>query len=516
MNKKFSFKLLLSLVLIFSLPLVAVAEQAVGIRGLIVLGIEENLGLKIEKLNLPISSSDEIIEAAAFDTEVFALTSYVKAETPIASELSLLDQADSEQLSGQVGLQRRFLTGLAGTISLNTERLSEAPTTDSFDPSYRTGLLLDLTQPLLRDAGRQVNAAGVSLARNRSRQARLNYLLQAQTLALGIADLAYQLEAAEHIVLLRQEAVDLAEKTYQANQKKFAVGVVPISEVQQAETALADRQLRLSLARQNRELLLEELNRQVNQRLPGISAALAVDAGRELAPLVLPDFAVLFAEAQKKRLDLQISEVDQNSAEVQKEFYRNQLLPNLDLQFQAGLNGLSGKMRNAVAASRYQGGWFDSTGSMLEGDGYQWGVGLQFRMPLGNREAQARLQQAELQEQRTRFRARDIVEQLRSDLLQQLTSLKRSDEQLTIAKKFESLAQLSLQQEQMRLDEGLSDTFRILSFQDKMIDARIGRIEAAAQVRRNWAQLDFTRGSILERFDIAVKIDPEGKTDEHI
>jgi len=62
----------------------------------------------------------------------------------------------------------------------------------------------------------------------------------------------------------------------------------------------------------------------------------------------------------------------------------------------------------------------------------------------------------------------------------------------------------------------LSDTFRILSFQDKMIDAKIGRIEAAAQVRRNLVRLNYVRGDILESYQISVKIDSEGLTYEDI
>jgi outer membrane protein TolC len=487
-----------------------------SIRELIVLGLEHNIGLRIRKIDVPAAAEGIEFAAAAFDPELFSTLKLSETSNPYATTFSSSDSATSRSLAGELGLGQRFSPGTSATLVLSTERTTGNDIFNDLSPSYRTALVLDLTQPLLRDAGSQANLTPLTLAQNSSRQARLATFLAAQSLALGIADLAYQVSAAERIVVLRQEAVQLAAQTHQANRKRFDLGVIPVSEVQQAETALADRELRLSLARQNRELLFEELNRQVNQQLPETLGPWALAASEGLTPAGLPEPAALFAEARQKRLDLQLSEVDQQSAAVQRDFYRNQLRPRLDLQFQAGLNGLAGEPRDPATTSRFQGNWFNSTGSLLEEDGYQWAVGLQFRLPLGNRQAKASWQQAKLEEQRIRLRQRDLEAQLQTELTQQLTGLKRSFEQLEIAGKFESLAQLSLEQEQRRLEEGLSDTFRILSFQDKMIDARIGRIEAAAQYRRQLVRMDFVRGTIFERFEIAVKIDPEKVDHEKI
>jgi len=508
----------LSFCLLIGFPQFATSSTGLpsDVRSLIVLGVEENLGMKIEQLNLPINKQDEVVQESAFDAEFFGLTSFAKSETPIASTLSLQETVDSEQLLGQLGLKKRFTSGLTGVLSLETERLTDNSSTEALDPSYRTSLLLDLTQPLWRDAGRQVNTTALQLAINRSRQTQLKYLQQAESLALGIADLAYQFSAAERVIVLRQDAVSLAEQTIAGNRKRYSVGVIPISEVQQAETALADREFKMSLAGQNRDLLLIALSRQVNQQLPNSLRDLDLAEIETTSPANLADVNSLYAQARKKRLDLQASEVDQENAALEKVFYRNQLEPKLDLRLQAGVNGLSGEPVDAATNNRYEGSWFDSGGSMLAADGLQWMVGLQFNMPLGNRLGEARLQQARLQEQRSRYQQRDLQEQLRSELSQQLANLQHSYQQLKIAEKFESLAILSLHQEQRRLEEGLSDTFRILSFQDQMIDAKIGRIEAAAQCRRNFSRLQYVRGLILESFNISVKIDPMGINDEKI
>lgn len=107
-----------------------------------------------------------------------------------------------------------------------------------------------------------------------------------------------------------------------------------------------------------------------------------------------------------------------------------------------------------------------------------------------------------MQRKQANYRQRDVDTQLRSILQQQSINLKRAYDQVKIAERFERLAKLSLQQEQRRLEEGLSDTFRIISFQDNMITAQVGRINALIQYYSTAAQLSFYRGIILEQNNI--------------
>lgn len=485
-------------------------EAETSLRDLILLGIESNFGLQASQMEVPISRAEQLYERAAFDPQLFIDSSFSKTETPLASSLSLSTTSDTEQWSGEVGLRKRFSSGLSGSLSLMSDRLEQSPTTDTLNPSYHTGLLLDLTQPLLRDAGPDVNLTGVELAGYRNRQASLGYLQQVQNFAADIVELNLQLSAAEQAVALGQEAVQLAEQTLQGNQRRLDLGVIPISEVQEAQTALADRQLRLSKARQQRELLVQVLRRRLGLQLPPDYHAYSGGSQRKPEPPSLPDLSVLFQQARQKRPDLLISEIDQKSTALEKDYYQNQLKPRLDLLLQAGISGLSGNQDGALPSGDYAGDWFDASGSMLSADGYQFRAGLQFSMPLGNRQAEARLQQSHLRQRSAGYLTQDLEIQVRSELDQQLISLKRSYEQLIIAETFESLARLSLQQEQRRLEEGLSDTFRILSFQDKMIDARIGRIDANREYRRNQNRMQLVRGTILDDYGITVKLDENG------
>lgn len=482
-----------------------------SLRDLVVLGVEQNIGLQVERLNVPVAAENVVINEAIFDAELFSTLAYSDSSTPVAtSSLAPVVTSDSEVWSGAIGTRKKYHSGLLASLSLSSEWTEDNGITDDLNPDYRTGLNLNLSQPLLRDFGRQINTINLQVARNQQSQSSLQLLLEAQSLALQIEFLASQLAGEAAIVDLRAEAVTLAKDLYSANKRRFDTGVIPVSEVQEAETELANRELGLSLAYQAKELSFEILNRQLNQLLPG-----DFDTGSfylfdsELDRQELPKFERLFSAAREKNVILYLQTIDIDISELQQNYYLNQLKPQLDLNLHAGLNGYAGDERSSSVQSTYSGSWADSLGSTVELDGFQWGAGLEFSMPLGNRSAKSRLRQADLQKRQARYRKKDAEAALKGELAQQTITLRRAYDQVKIAERFVTLAELSLAQEQRRLEEGLSDTFRVISFQDNMISAKIGRITALIRYYANFAQLSFSRGIILEQHNIQLPQDFE-------
>ncbi len=477
-------------------PVSVLAQDQRGIRELIKLGIEKNIGLQIEQLNIPISDTEIIQEEAVFDPEAFAATSYSESKSPlaIASFLSTFDNSDEDRLGGEVGLSKNFQSGASASLSLGSERVSDNNITEGLDPRYRTLLLLDLSQPLLRGYGQEVNTTNLQLARNQRQQEALSYLFAAQSVALQVERVSRQLAGQAEVVGLQQEGVDLAEELFKANQRKFDAGVIPISEVQEAETALALRELRLSVAIQQRDQFLEDLNRLLDHALEqNFNASSLFQEPAKPLRLDLPDDSLLYEEARKNRPDLQISQVVIENSALRKEFSANQLKPQLDLRLQAGLNGLSGDKRSG-SSSKYSGGWSDSFASTIDQDGHQWSAGLEFSFPLGNRSAKSRYLQAGLIQKQSKYQQRDLESALKTELKLQRLNLVSSIEQVAISERATGLAIKTVDQEQRRMEEGLSDTFRLLFFQNAMIDAKIDRIFSLVQYQLAVAQMNFARG----------------------
>jgi len=474
------------------------------LQRLLAIGLAENLGLQSVKIDSLKAGEGTIIQVGRFDPELFANVSHNESKSP--SGLLGADDILTEQNSAEVGVRKIFPSGLTTSLSLVTERAEGDY--EYLDPRYSSYLLLDLRQPLLRGGGSDINTTDLQISRNQQLQSQYSYLKKSQNLALQIEVAYYDLSKAKQTELLREESRQLVVDLLEANRARLDAGVIAISEVQEAETALADRDLQLALARQVREQIALQLDSLINSSLAApndFSTEFSVSA--LVTPTVVPEFSSVYTTALENRSDLKSLTLELNNSRLRSSFLANQTKANLDLILSAGLNGLSGDERDGNAPVRNIGSYFNSYGSLADSDGYHWSAGLAFSYPLGNRAAKARSGQAHLEERRSGYRKQELELAIETELRQRLTEMKRGGEQFSIAERLQLLADFSLKQEEQRLTEGLSDTFRILAFQGNMIDARISRLSALVEYNKSLARFHQTMGTNLERHGIIARIE---------
>lgn len=479
----------------------------------LVRGLERNLNLLIEQLSIPIATEDITAEKARFDPLAEVRLGTETQRMPTASDLIGDSYARRREYVGAASLSKEFQTGMDARLSLETSRLNTNSAREGLDPQYRTFLFLDLTQPLLRDFGPSVTTADLRLADNRLLQARYGYLDQAQRLVEQI-ELAYlDLSRTREILQLRIEARELAKELLEANRDKFEAGIVPITEVQEAETAVAGRDEQVVFARQQAEA--------ASHRIKGL---LIISGGDPLAsghlateplPAVTEDWPVAeeaLAAALNLRPDFQRRKLDIVDRDIRLQFFANQKLPRLDLLATLGINGLSGEARSTAAAN--SGDYWRSLDRMSSADGYEWFAGARLSYPLGNRAAEARYRRADFEKRQALYGLQDLENSMEVEIRNALTAVARSHERVQVAERFQQLADTTLAQEMERMREGLSDTFRILDFQDNVIEARIRKTNAQVDFHQGLAGLYRAMGINLERRGI--RHDPALKETVHV
>ncbi len=474
------------------------------LQDLVATGVKQNLGLQIEKIAVDSQMQETVIADSHFDSVVQGSVGFEQTAVPYESYTGFSDTLDTDQISSQVGLNRQLSYGTQFSLGLSTQWTRDNDVSNDLDDRYRTGLFLELNQPLLKGLGKHTNLTSVNISRNKERQAALNYLLKTQSFILTIEITYWQLAGSVRLVELRQESLTLAEELLRANHKRYEAGVVAVTEIQEAETAQADRQLKLSQALQQRQLLYTTLRRLVNASIPTIPSLVTDAFDKPEAELSFGNIDLMLTDAEGKRLEFKLANLDVDNSTLQRDYQLNQLKPQLDLTFRAGVSGLAGEDRGAVLGSQYKGDLFDSYSSLGSADGHEWQVGLNFSLPLDNRQAKARLLQAKQNLVKTGYAIEDLKLQVMDELSQQQIHVERSWEQLQIAERFSELADTSLKQERRRLDEGLSDTFRIINFQENMIAAKIGRINALISYHLAIAKMAYVRGMIFDRFHLIV------------
>ena len=478
-------------------------------------GVAENLDLQVAALEVPKRREDVTAERAAFDPAIEAAARAGEARILTGAVLYSNDYQLLKEISTSAGIRKRFVTGMRGRVSLETYRLENNSRADALDPQYGTVLLLNLTQPLLKDFGTEVNTTGIRLSENAVRQGVFGYLDRVRQLAAEIERAYWSLAQAHFVLGYRLDSLHLAEELAAGNREKLDQGVISVTQVDQARTAVADREEAVLSARQRVETLSNVL-----------MDLLEIRTGDPLADGILrttpipsanPDYPSMddaVASALERRPDLRRARTALAAQDIRLAYFENQKLPRLDLNGTFGLNGLSGDDRpvrlfGGETTTGLDGDYLDAWDRMAAADGYQWEVDLRFSVPIGNRAAESRHARTRIGKQQLLLGLKRLEGGIETEVKNARVAVGRSLERVAVADRFERLAKKTLDQEMARLRQGLSDTFRILDQQDDLIMARIRKVAAVADFHRGMADLHRAMGTNLERFDIAAEVETE-------
>lgn len=370
----------------------------------------------------------------------------------------------------------KFLTNITRNIRQN----------DNED--YKTFYGLTLTQPLARDAGREVTYARVRVAELDTKAAQF---ASGDTEASVVAEAIFSywdLLLAQERAASAIEKVRMGERLLQEARALNRQGRLPQSEIWEVENNLGRFQAGLSEARQGvqervnklRTLLMVAANQapgslRATDQLPAVSA-------RPVA------FDEAMRRAIERRDDYQMRKVMLEREGIQLAYANNQGLPKLDLVASYGLNGLELAVARSLSYARMN-------------DFPSWTLGLQLSMPLGeNRQARADVQAAKLRKEDALLQLKALEVAIANDIDTGIGMLASATERWTLWKEVAAREQRQLELERTRLSAGRSDMREILLREERAINARLAVVEQQAAWSKADVLLEAAQGQLLDRW----------------
>ncbi|MBN2468459.1 MAG: TolC family protein [Deltaproteobacteria bacterium] len=474
------------------------------------IALENNLSIQIEKIKIPLSEKVTAEKEARFDPAFFGEALNRRYEQQASSALIGTPVLKENQQHAKVGVRKLFRCGLEAESYIESSRYRNNSAFEGLDPQYKNLFVLTLRQPLLENLGSGINTSDIKIAQNDIEIAK--NIFRSQVIAtLGKVEKAYyDLSNAQSVLALREESFDLAKTLLADNQKRFAAGMTHIGEVQEAETAVASREEQLIHAQQT-----------VKDLTTILKNILQIQPHSPLYPLMIkteeplpddqeiPTHGESLAAALVNRPDYSLKKTEVGNKDILVNYRKNQLLPRLDLVGALGLNGLSGKSELISFAGEsgknpYGGSVNDSWDYLLDGEGYEWSVGLMLEIPLGNRADRSRYDQSLLDKNRSLLQLKHLEDAIDMEIRLALEAIRSSNDRIEVAERFVRLARITLDQEEERLKAGLSNTFRVLNFQDDFIEANIRKVNALVDYKKAVAHLYEAMGTNLDRHDMYV------------
>jgi outer membrane protein len=457
-------------------------------------------------------SKTRILEAQAhYDPVFFSKVSYTdqKVLSPSSGILPGVNPFQPEifrTLDAQVGVRQNLPSGGQAELRYDVQRIQRVPiSAGELNPYTVNDLALQITQPLLREFGYDVNWARITLARNDYKVSVLDYR---KTLEENLAEIErdyWQLVEAEQEANIQEELLKLSQITYNILVERFNGVDVSRVQLRQAQTTIDSRAAVLVRAKARIQDISDNIKRRMND--PEFPVAGDVIILPEVPAEEIPvhfDLQDQVATALANRFELGQQAIREESASIAMSVARNNLLPKLDL---VGTLDVQGPGKDYSHAFQNQG----------RSDYLGASIGFNFEWPLGNREARAIYRRAVLQRLQAMTQYAFLVAQVTEDVKTAHREVETTWNEISSRREARFAAADALQALEDRRELGApldpTNVQLILDAQERLGDAQREEALAVASYYVAIARLERAKGTLLRYDNVVLEEEPFLGTD---
>jgi outer membrane protein TolC len=462
---------------------------------------------------IPLSAGSQI---PVYDPAVTAQYNIEHMNTPqLSSTLAQAGDLEANIQNANVGYNQGFSTGANVSLSYTNLRESSNSLQYFFNPFINSGVALNVTQPLLRGFGRELNRRFIRIAGNEQKITSLLFRQQLIATVYGVVRLYTDLVALAEDVKVKQDTYDFAKTLLQNTQDSVTEGTQAPIELTRARAQVSATQQDLINAQgllEEQEAILKTVITRLGFADPEVRSARLIPTDPLNIPPSdeTPSIEELLNQAYRQRPDLAQAGLQTENTRISLEGSRNALRPELDLVGTAQSNALAGDpnlLLAGVPASAYVGGYGTALQQIFTVKNPTIAVGLQLTLPVRNRVAQSDAARDELQLRQTQIRERQLRNQAQLEVEDAVIGMRRARASYDAAAQTRQLQEESLEAEQIKFMEGASTSFFVIQYQSYVAQARSTELAAKGAYLKAKAALQRAVGSILDdngvSFDIA-------------
>lgn len=482
-------------------PMPSERSEQISLAEATVRALQHNLDISISRHTKESRLADIVIEQARFDPTLSVNGRYLRTVDPLerpvfgatGNLLNQIQRFDQRNHSVTVDASTNLVTGGNVGVIYNPARNSvnqDLAEGFLFNPAWTGGLSFSLTQPVLKNAGIGVNQTFIKVAQNNAVVEQHIFRDQVLTVIASVEQNYWELVYARENVKVAQAALKAAEELLATNRIKAKAGVMSVVDVLQAEAAVASRVEQV--------LVAEKAIRDEEDQLRTLLNPGEVEL-RQTVRLITLDAPITFMEtlsleeaietAIEQRPEIAQAKKHIESSELNRKFARNQLLPTLSVQGTVGLSGLGTDFGNSFTRN-------------FSGDFYNYGAGLMFSYPLGNRSAISAYNKRQLEAKNAEASLERVRHQVILVVREAVRRVETDFKRIGTTRSARMLAEKQLQTEQERLRVGLSTTRFVLDFQRDLATAQGNELRAIVDYNKSLSNLERQKATTLDRYHL--------------
>ncbi|WP_338655802.1 TolC family protein [Methylophilus sp. DW102] len=471
--------------------------------------LQNNLNLQVAKIDPTIAAQSLREEQAKFDQVIFAYAKYGQKDLPAMAGDKVILKSDNPALDSELvklnpaaqnkefweletGIKVPLRTGGSVTLSAPLENYQSKGSLAS--DQYRSALRFSFSQPLLRNAGRQVNEASIRIAALDQDSAQLRTRLQSIRIVTMVDKAYWDLYEAWAALDVRRNQYEYASQNLAMVKRRVQEGLTAAIEVNRAEIGVADRmealiiaETNLKLAQRQLQFLLNELPEQGMTSLPWVPSTTPNLVKFEF------DREKLLKDALDSRIELLDQELKLSADQLQIDYLQNQTLPMFTLDYQYG----------ALSSSANRAGNIGQ--DLLNGQYNDWSVGLKFEMPVSNEARKAKLDKAIAQRMQRLTNKTLQALTVKREIHDALDKLEQNWQRILAARQQVMIAGYNYEAELKQFNEGLRTMTEVLETLTRLGEAQIKEIRAINDYQIALIDLTFATGTVLGYTQISMQ-----------
>jgi len=454
------------------------------LQSVLILAMKNNLTIAFASLQPDIAETNIMREKSQFDTRFVSQYTKYREVKQVGNALSGSGSSAEiyqERYDFNTSLQKKFTLGTLAELELNHQESANDLPFSGLVPQYYGELALNITQPLLRDFGIDINTSQIRIAN-------LNLAISEQEFKQMVIDTLFDVESSYWNLYFRIEdlksktlSLKLAEDLLREFKIRIDAGTLAPIEIYQAEAEVALRSEEVivaqSLVQAAEDKLKASLNLYENERYWNL---VIIPSESPQAKKITFDLNESVRVALQNRPDFRQAEINIKAADIQVKYTKNQTLPRLDLIGSLGKTGLAGRPQDTSGAfgplfrstpSPWKGHWDDVYDSMFGKDYYNYLLGVKIDFPLENRLARSQYSKAKVQAAQALTSLKDAENLVINDVREAIRRIDTTSKVLDSAIATLKLSEEKLKAEQKKYEVGMSTAHDVLEFQDDLARA---------------------------------------------
>lgn len=472
-----------------------------------------NPEVRVAGYDVAINESKVVENEAHYDPILFTNVKYDKQfdrtpgtvipnpDNPTTGQNILITVEDNNIYTIESGVKEYLPSGGQVSLSYQTIQSEYHPVRYVLNNYWDNELKLQLTQPLLRDFGYDVNWARVTIARNDQRVSMFDFRKALETNVSELEKDYWQLYEAQREVEIQErllrETRDLANLLWQ---QSLIGGKATHVEASQGIAAVYTREAVLGDAKAHVLDLSDDIKRRMSDPEFAVAGPISIlPADQPVEEKIEFDLQDQVDTALLNRFELGQQQIRIDSAQIALQVALNGIYPKLDFVGSASVQGLSTSFGSA-----FNDQWSSGHGI--------YSASLQFELPLGNREARAIYQRALLQRLQAVTAYHNLIEEVEMEVSQAVRDVGTKWNDLDRARKaryrYEDVLNGFVQRRKSGV-QALDPQFVQLELdsQQRLADAEVTETKAIQDYNFALATLERAKGTILRYNNIVMKED---------